>query len=71
MEVNSGIGLISAISNMPIVGGNLKSFIICIIRLRGYIWGLSNLKFNYKNRNLLVQDNTFIVPILFSYLYYF
>ena len=54
VEENSGIGPISIIFNTPILGGNLKSFIVCITRSRGYIWGLGDSKFDYENRDLLV-----------------
>jgi len=50
---------------MPILGGNLKNFIIRITRSRGHTWGLGNLMFNYRNRDLLAQyGNTSLAPIL-------
>ena len=65
MEENSGIGLISTISNMPILGGNLRSFMVRITRSRGHTWGSGDSKFDYENRDLLAgYGDTSLAPIL-------
>jgi len=53
VEENSGIGPISIIFNMPILGGNPKSFIVCITKSYGHTWGSGDSKFNYENKDLL------------------